>query len=169
MEEVKWAAVLLALGGCGRVAFDHHDDPATELSASLTPDGLELFFLRAGFVNEVHHAIRQDTTMPFTTSTNLVALTSGSTWTSHVSIAPNGLDLYLMADRPGGLGKTDVWVAHRPSRREPFGAVEHVPELSSPNDDSVDSLSTDGATAFLSYDADTGGISDIWVATRGCE
>ena len=40
--------------------------------------------------------------------------------------APDGLSLYMATNRPGGLGINDIWVAHRSSTDEGFGAPENL-------------------------------------------
>jgi len=41
--------------------------------------------------------------------------------------APDGLALYFASNRPGGLGKQDVWRAHRPSVQGGWEAAENLP------------------------------------------
>ena len=40
--------------------------------------------------------------------------------------APDGLSLYMATTRPGGLGGIDIWIAHRSSTDEGFGAPENL-------------------------------------------
>lgn len=42
--------------------------------------------------------------------------------------APDGLSLYMATNRPGGLGGIDIWVAHRSSTDEGFGAPVNLGE-----------------------------------------
>jgi hypothetical protein len=41
--------------------------------------------------------------------------------------APDGLGLYFASNRPGGLGKQDIWRAHRPSVQGGWEAAEDLP------------------------------------------
>lgn len=41
--------------------------------------------------------------------------------------APDGLGLYFASNRPGGLGKQDIWRAHRPSVQGGWEAAENLP------------------------------------------
>lgn len=41
-------------------------------------------------------------------------------------LSPDGLDLYFASTRPGGLGGIDIWVAHRPSTNQGWGAPVNV-------------------------------------------
>jgi WD40-like Beta Propeller Repeat len=49
--------------------------------------------------------------------------------------SPDGLSLFIASNRPGGFGGQDIWVAHRASKDDPWGAPEHLPE---PVNSSVD-------------------------------
>src|SRR5688572_566364 len=40
--------------------------------------------------------------------------------------SPDGLSLYIVSDRPGGLGGFDIWVASRASKDDPWGAPENL-------------------------------------------
>jgi DNA-binding winged helix-turn-helix (wHTH) protein len=40
--------------------------------------------------------------------------------------SPNGLNLYIASNRPGGLGGNDIWVAERDSINEPWGSVQNL-------------------------------------------
>jgi Tol biopolymer transport system component len=50
--------------------------------------------------------------------------------------SPDGLNLYMASNRPGGLGGQDIWVAHRESKEARWGDPQHlgVPINSSGND-----------------------------------
>ena len=50
--------------------------------------------------------------------------------------SPDGLSLYIVSDRPGGLGALDIWIARRATTDDPWGAPENpgVPVNSSAND-----------------------------------
>ncbi len=41
-------------------------------------------------------------------------------------LSPNGLSLYIVSDRPGGLGGLDIWVARRAHKHDPWGAPENL-------------------------------------------
>ena len=42
-------------------------------------------------------------------------------------LSPDGRDLYMASNRPGGHGGLDIWVAHRDAIGEPFGPPENLP------------------------------------------
>jgi hypothetical protein len=43
--------------------------------------------------------------------------------------------MWISSDRPGGLGKMDIWMASRPNTQAAWSTPVNVPELSSPEDD----------------------------------
>src|SRR4051794_4780092 len=51
-------------------------------------------------------------------------------------LSPDGRNLYMASNRPGGHGGLDIWVATRASTDEPFGAPENLPApVNSASDD----------------------------------
>src|SRR3989441_3397041 len=42
------------------------------------------------------------------------------------ALSKDGLSLYFASSRPGGLGRNDLWVAHRESRDDPWGAPQNL-------------------------------------------
>lgn len=40
--------------------------------------------------------------------------------------SPNGKQLYIASNRPGGFGSNDIWVAERRNTRAPWGTPEHI-------------------------------------------
>jgi len=41
-------------------------------------------------------------------------------------LAPDGLSLYIVSDRSGGMGALDIWVATRESKDDPWGAPQNL-------------------------------------------
>jgi len=144
------------------------DTAADELNASLSTDGLELFFVRSSIDTLIHLATRNTVAESFTTEITVPATELVGYHTQHVSISPDGRELYVSSNRPGGAGNHDVYVLKRDGPGLPFGPLVHVPELSSIGDDSVDSLSADGSTAYLAYNTNFAGNGDIHSAMRSC-
>lgn len=42
-------------------------------------------------------------------------------------LSPDGRELYMASNRPGGHGGLDIWVARRDSTKEPFGPPQNLP------------------------------------------
>lgn len=82
----------------------------------LSSDELQLFFEtnRAGSLGgvDIYLATRASIAGAFGTATNLSAInTTGNEWPNWIS--PDGCNLYFTADRTGGAGGYDVWLAAR--------------------------------------------------------
>ncbi len=59
----------------------------------------------------------------------------------HPAISKDGLSLYITSDRPGGLGGSDIWVSHRASIDDPWGAPENLgPNINSAGNDVAPAL-----------------------------
>jgi WD40 repeat protein len=79
-------------------------------------------------------------------------------------LSPDGLSLYLASDRPGGLGKLDIWVARRASRSAPFGAPVNLgAPVNSPEDDFCPSPMAGNCFLFVSTRAGGCGSADIYL------
>jgi WD40-like Beta Propeller Repeat len=81
--------------------------------------------------------------------------------------SPDGLSLYMASNRPGGQGGIDIWVAHRASRGQPFGAPVNLgPEINSGADDFCPTPVPGHGLFFVSTRAVAGacGGADIYFA-----
>lgn len=78
-------------------------------------------------------------------------------------LSPDGLSLYIVSDRPGGLGALDIWVARRASTDDPWGAPENLgmPVNSSANEHSPTPVPGHGLF-FVSARAGGCGLDDIY-------
>lgn len=76
----------------------------------------------------------------------------------------DGTELFFQTNREGA---SRIWVAHRASRNEPFGAPTHVRELDGTGTNSVPNwLSPDRCVLYLTS-SDPSNIAKLYVATRG--
>ena len=79
--------------------------------------------------------------------------------------SPDGLSLYQASNRPGGEGGLDIWVAHRESTDDPWGAPENLGEpVNSAADDFCPTPVRGGGLFFVSREALPGscGLGDIY-------
>jgi hypothetical protein len=79
--------------------------------------------------------------------------------------SPDGLSLYMASNRPGGQGLLDIWVAHRESTDDPWGAPENLGEpVNSAADDFCPTPVRGGGLFFVSREALPGscGMGDIY-------
>ncbi len=79
-------------------------------------------------------------------------------------LTPDGLTMYFGSNRPGTLGRHDVFVVTRPSRDAGWSSPSAVVELSTSEDEGSISVTTDGLGLVLSRDAGSG--EDLFEATR---
>ena len=86
----------------------------------------------------------------------------------HPAISKNGLSLYFVSDRPGGIGGWDIYVSQRPSLDAPWGPATNLGStFNSPATENAPDLSRDGHLLFFGSNRPGGcGGSDIWVSYR---
>lgn len=82
-------------------------------------------------------------------------------------LSPDGRDVYMASNRPGGHGGLDIWVAHRSDTDEPFGAPENLPQpINSASDDFCPTPLRGNRLLFVSRRGGEGtcGMGDIYLA-----
>ena len=86
----------------------------------------------------------------------------------HPSISRDNLSLYFVSNRPGGFGGNDIWVTHRATRDDPWGAPQNLGAvINTSSSDFAPNLTTDGHHLYLNSDRPGGcGGSDLYVAQR---
>jgi WD40-like Beta Propeller Repeat len=83
--------------------------------------------------------------------------------------SPDGRSLYMASNRPGGFGGIDIWVAHRTSTSEPWGAPVNLGEpVNSGADDFCPTPVRGDGLFFVSREALPGscGMADIYFTRR---
>jgi hypothetical protein len=87
-------------------------------------------------------------------------------------ISADGLTLYFGSDRPGGLGRVDLWVTTRQNTNGPWGPPVNLTTVNSPYSEGYPSVSADELTLYFSDvihrpDRPGGqGGHDLWMTTR---
>jgi len=87
-------------------------------------------------------------------------------------LSPNELSVYMASNRPGGHGGLDIWVAHRDSTDEPFGAPENLPApVNSASDDFCPTPLRGKRLLFVSRRtaAESCGMGDIYLTGQNPE
>ena len=110
------------------VSDDDSDNP------TLTGDLLEIYFTSgrdggAGDV-DVWTARRGSADVPFGEPEPVTVVNSDGFETSP-AVSLDGLELFIGAERDGGLGEQDIWLSHRASRDDDWSELENVTELNS--------------------------------------
>ncbi len=107
---------------------------------------------------------------------NLGPSVNRSSYEQGPCISADGLSLYFMSDRSGGVGDDDLWLAQRNNVSEGWGTPTNLgPPVNTPFAEFTGSISADGLELYLHYAGAGWGLvprpggqgeTDIWVATR---
>jgi len=123
----------------------------------LSADGLELYFqsdrpVGSGGI-DLYVTRRATRTSPWEAATNLGPKVNSEYNDMTAAVSPDGLELYILSDRPGGSGGSDFYVSKRATRNDPWGdAVNVGPAVNSPEGESAASFSPDGLLLFFGSD-----------------
>jgi hypothetical protein len=85
------------------------------------------------------------------------------------SITADGLSLYFISNRPGGIGGFDIWVATRETTDENWGEPVNLGStINTPDNEWGVSISSDGLSLYydIKQPGASGAIDDLVVATR---
>ena len=142
---------------------------------SVSADELELYFNsnRAGGLGyqDIWVSTRQSIDDPWGPPANLQTVNSPYQ-EGFPCISRDGLTLYFSdffdgPDRPGGLGKHDLWFSTRASRNDPWGKpVNMGAPFSSSNYEVSPTLSHDELTFIFASGRSSGVDYDLWMCTR---
>jgi len=143
-----------------------------DYSASLTADGLELYFSswRPGGsgCSDLYVIKRATRNSPWGSPTNLGPAVNTSYQEGATSVSSGGLELYFQSDRPGGYGGIDLYVSTRATTQDLWGdPVNLGPAVNSPVHGVLPFLSPDGLLLVFVSDPPGGyGGGDLWMARR---
>jgi Tol biopolymer transport system component len=86
----------------------------------------------------------------------------------NASISADGLSLYFVSTRPGGIGGRDIWVASRATTDDDWGEPVNLgPIINTPAGEWGVSISSDGLSLYFdTLQTDGAFANDLWVATR---
>jgi len=173
-DGVLVATLVLLTLGCGRLGFDPLEplgpfsppvavaaldggDGFGEGNPTATPDGLEMYFNRAGggLGSRIFVTRRASTDAAWGTPTEVVELSSiGSV--RDPELRPDGLEIHVTLQN---VGNDDIYVSSRASRTSAWSVPTAVAELNSPANDGSAAHYDEGA---LVMDSIRGTSSDLW-------
>ena len=82
--------------------------------------------------------------------THLEAPINTSYFDYDACLSTDGLSLFFGSRRPGGSGDTDIWLATRPTKNDPWDTPVNLgPKVNSPYHDTDPSLSADGLSVYF--------------------
>lgn len=144
---------------------------ALDMAASISADGLELYFgsLRPGGSGDwdIYVTTRANPSEPWSKAMNLGSTVNSESYDGHPCISPDGLALFITSTRPGGYGDWDIWMTRRITRDGDWGTPVNLgPSFNTSVGEAEASLSTDGRTLYFSdwWLPHTGGNGkqDLW-------
>ncbi len=149
------------------------NDSGFQMTPWVSADGLELYFSRFSNNNmDLWVAKRASISDPWDAATRLGSPVNTSAHEYTPSLSTDGLLLFFSEDdyagryRPGGFGRSDMWLAKRESLADPWGEPVNLGTgVNSPSSEWDPRISPDGRTLFFSSDRPGGhGEVDIWQA-----
>ncbi len=87
----------------------------------------------------------------------------------NASISADGLSLYFISNRPGGMGGRDIWVTTRETTDDDWGEPVNLgPPINTAAGEWGVSISYDGLSLYFDtkQSGASGAVNDLWVATR---
>jgi serine/threonine protein kinase len=145
----------------------------TDDTPSISDDGLTLYFSSfrpGGHDNmDIWRATRETTEEQWAAPTPLGPTINSSSFDWSPTISADGLLLVFSSKRPGGIGKSDLWMTTRSTPDGPWSEpVNLAPPVNSPSVEATPSISANGLLLFFqsTRPGGYGGPVDIWVAMR---
>ena len=91
--------------------------------------------------------------------------TLGRDWRLETRVRPDGKEIVIDSNRPGGLGMTDIWAFRRRHPRARWSQPINLgPAVNSPRAETRPSLLSDGTTLY--FGSTRGASQDVFTSTR---
>lgn len=136
----------------------------------ISPNKLELYFTsnRVGGNYDVWVTTRATLEDDWGTPVNLGAPVNSAGEEGCQSLSADGLELYLISDRPGGFGGWDLWRASRATLADDWGTPVNLgPTINTSAMENFPSISADGLLLFFASTRPGGhGGLDLYMAKR---
>jgi len=119
------------------------------------------------FADSIYVTTRATRSDPWGPPVNLRPTVNTSRVEFPLSVSPDGLVLFFVADRPSGLGGFDTWMTRRPCKGAAWSEPANLgPSFNTSQGDILGSISPDGQWCYLGEwnGAPPGPSSDLWMA-----
>lgn len=141
-----------------------------EGTSSISADGRTLVFtvcqsrLRHGFGNcDLYISYRNG--QEWSEPENLGPEVNSGAWESQPTLSPDGRVLFFVSDRPGGIGKRDIWMSRKDSLGRWLPCVNAGAAINTTEDEVSPFLHANGRSLFFASDGYTGlGGFDLWLS-----
>jgi Tol biopolymer transport system component len=133
----------------------------------LSADELTIVFssTRSGG-GDLYIATRSNRKSAFSAPDSLYGI-NGATREDRAALSNDGLTIYFVSDRTGGLGDKDIWVATRTSPQGDFGNITNLEVVNSPQRDIDVALSSDEREIF--FVSKRSGQFRLYHSIRNCQ
>ena len=140
---------------------------ADETDPSISLDQLTLYFRsdRAGTA-DIYVSVRASPTNSFAPPMSVTGLDDAVAYDADPAISGDGLEIFFLSDRAGGVGAQDIWTATRNDVSASFGPPRNLVEVNSTAADRAPFLSPDGLSLYFSSSRSGSQSLDVYVATR---
>jgi len=144
---------------------------ARDTGACISPDGREIYFTsdRPGGSgdSDIHVATRATKNDPWEPAVNMGPRINSPAYDRPVGLSPDGLELFIVSNRPGGYGDADIYVAKRATPTDPWGNPVNLGPLVNTAYDDAPSPVPDGLTLLIASPRPGGyGARDLWMSRR---
>ena len=129
---------------------DNINSNGHDASVALSADGQKLFIFRSTPKDHGDLYMSQLDGEVWTTPQRLGPTINTKYWEGSASLSSDEQILYFASERPGGLGKRDIWMAHKLENGEWGEAVNLGPNVNTPLNDDAPFIHPDGVTLFFS-------------------
>jgi hypothetical protein len=146
--------------------------PGINATAWISPNKLELYFAsdRPGSYGsgDLYVTKRATVNDDWGTPVNLGGAVNSASTDSWPNLSGDGLELYFIANRPGGYGDWDLWMASRATVNDNWGTPVNLgPTINTADRENAPCVSPDGLLLFFGSNRPGGyGGHDLYVARR---
>lgn len=148
-----------ALSSLNGTGMDHQPE--------VSPDQLSIYFVsnRSGNV-DIWRSARASLALAFDPPQAVTELNTSSD-EGGITLSPDGLEVIITSNRPGGAGARDLYRATRSNAADPFGNLEPLVELNTPDNEIDPALSADGSELYFASNRG-GAESNLYRVVRSC-